>query len=89
MGEGKADRSLFCFFCENRSVYGGLFFQGSLRADLALSTLASFEAKFQRIKEERRNVAKAMEALELPESGNQICVTCTLVLRTLLFRLVR
>jgi dynein heavy chain 1 len=43
--------------------------QGSMRSDVALSSLATFEAKFQRIKDERDNVARAREALELPDTG--------------------
>ena len=35
-----------------------LHLQGSMRSDVALSGLATFEAKFQRIKDERDNVAE-------------------------------
>ena len=46
-----------------------LHLQGNMRSDVALSGLATFEAKFQRIKDERDNVARAREALELPDTG--------------------
>lgn len=44
--------------------------EGHLRPDEALSQLQFFESKFARLKEERDNVAKAKEALELQEPGN-------------------
>ena len=43
--------------------------EGSLRPDAALQKLALFESKYTRLKEERDNVTKAKEALELQESG--------------------
>ncbi|XP_017775192.1 PREDICTED: dynein heavy chain, cytoplasmic isoform X3 [Nicrophorus vespilloides] len=43
--------------------------EGHLRPDEALSQLQLFESKFARLKEERDNVAKAKEALELQETG--------------------
>ncbi|KAF5301350.1 hypothetical protein FQA39_LY10748 [Lamprigera yunnana] len=43
--------------------------EGSLRPDEALTQLQLFESKFARLKEERDNVAKAKEALELQEPG--------------------
>lgn len=43
--------------------------EGHLRPDDALSQLQLFESKFSRLKEERDNVAKAKEALELQEPG--------------------
>jgi len=43
--------------------------QGSLKPGAATSALAIFEGKFMRLKEERGNVAKAKEALELAEPG--------------------
>lgn len=42
---------------------------GKTRPDDALQQLALFESKFSRLKEERDNVAKAKEALELQETG--------------------
>ena len=45
-------------------------FQGELRPDIALKNLTIFEGKFNRLKEERDNVARAKEALELAEPGN-------------------
>ena len=42
---------------------------GSIRPDNAMNTLAVFEGKFARLKEDRDNVAKAKEALELTEPG--------------------
>lgn len=42
---------------------------GKLRPDDALQQLQLFESKFSRLKEERDNVAKAKEALELQESA--------------------
>ncbi len=47
-------------------------FQGELRPDEALKALTIFEGKFVRLKEERDNVARAKEALELAEPGNLI-----------------
>ncbi|KAJ8974295.1 hypothetical protein NQ317_014466 [Molorchus minor] len=43
--------------------------EGHLKPDEALSQLQLFESKFGRLKEERDNVAKAKEALELQEPG--------------------
>lgn len=43
--------------------------EGSTRPDEALQQLQMFESKFARLKEERDNVAKAKEALELQEPG--------------------
>ena len=42
---------------------------GALRPDAALKNLTIFEGKFARLKEERDNVSKAKEALELQDSG--------------------
>ncbi|XP_075232643.1 dynein heavy chain, cytoplasmic isoform X3 [Lycorma delicatula] len=43
--------------------------EGHLRPDEALQQLQLFESKFSRLKEERDNVAKAKEALELQDPG--------------------
>ena len=43
--------------------------EGHLRPDEALQNLQMYESKFARLKEERDNVAKAKEALELQEPG--------------------
>ncbi|XP_064623935.1 cytoplasmic dynein 1 heavy chain 1-like isoform X3 [Lineus longissimus] len=43
--------------------------QGKLKPDMATKALAIFEGKFSRLKEERDNVSKAKEALELAEPG--------------------
>lgn len=43
--------------------------QGNIRPDAAISSLAIYEGKFSRLKEDRDNVAKAKEALELMEHG--------------------
>ena len=43
--------------------------QGSTRPDAALKSLAVYEGKLSRLKEDRSNVAKAKEALELTEQG--------------------
>lgn len=43
--------------------------EGSTRPEDALQQLQMFESKFSRLKEERDNVAKAKEALELQEPG--------------------
>lgn len=43
--------------------------QGSVRPDVALNNLAIYEGKFSRLKEDRDNVARAKEALELMEPG--------------------
>eukprot|EP00112_Aurelia_sp_Birch-Aquarium-sp1_P023013 Seg670.8 transcript_id=Seg670.8/GoldUCD/mRNA.D3Y31 product="Cytoplasmic dynein 1 heavy chain 1" protein_id=Seg670.8/GoldUCD/D3Y31 len=42
---------------------------GSTKPDSALSSLAIYEGKFSRLKEDRDNVAKAKEALELVDPG--------------------
>ena len=43
--------------------------EGHVRPEDALQRLQMFETKYTRLKEERDNVAKAKEALELQESG--------------------
>ena len=43
--------------------------EGHLRPDQALKELAIYESKFSRLKDDRDNVAKAKEALELQEPG--------------------
>ena len=43
--------------------------QGSLKPDVAMNALAIFEGRFTRLSEERQNVSKAKEALELAEPG--------------------
>lgn len=43
--------------------------EGHLRPDEALQHLHIYESKYARLKEERDNVAKAKEALELHEPG--------------------
>jgi dynein heavy chain 1 len=43
--------------------------EGHLRPDEALQQLQLFESKYTRLKEERDNVAKAKEALELHDPG--------------------
>lgn len=43
--------------------------EGAMRPEDASATLAIFEGKIMRLKEERDNVAKAKEALELAEPG--------------------
>ncbi|XP_050037127.2 dynein heavy chain, cytoplasmic isoform X2 [Dermacentor andersoni] len=43
--------------------------QGSLKPSEATSQLAIFESKFSRLKEDRENLVKAKEALELQEPG--------------------
>ncbi|XP_076442165.1 cytoplasmic dynein 1 heavy chain 1-like isoform X5 [Babylonia areolata] len=42
---------------------------GEMRPDIALKNLTIFEGKFNRLKEERDNVSRAKEALELAEPG--------------------
>jgi len=44
--------------------------QGAMRPDEALKILAVFEGKLTRLKEERDNLTKAKEALELAEPGD-------------------
>jgi len=47
---------------------------GNVRPDQALNAIAVIEGKFARLKEDRDNVAKAKEALELIEPGKwKIC----------------
>ena len=45
-----------------------------MRPDEALKILAVFEGKLARLKEERDNLAKAKEALELAEPGDYQCL---------------
>ena len=54
--------------------------EGNMKPDAATKTLTIFEGKFSRLKEERENVSKAKEALELAEPGmylldDHCCVT--------------
>ena len=42
---------------------------GNAKPDAALSSIAIFEGKFSRLKEDRDNVTKAKEALELIDPG--------------------
>lgn len=46
--------------------------EGHLRPDEALTQLQLFQSKYERLKEERDNVAKAKEALELQEPGGKL-----------------
>ena len=48
--------------------------QGNVRPDVALNNLAIYEGKFSRLKEDRDNVARAKEALELMEPGLLFCL---------------
>lgn len=43
--------------------------QGDLKPEAASNALTIFEGKFTRLKEDRDNIAKAKEALELQEIG--------------------
>ena len=57
--------------------------EGSMKPDNAIKALTIFEGKFTRLKEERDNVAKAKEALELSEPGKiyhfmPLCIPFTL-----------
>lgn len=54
-------------------VYRNIFsLQGSLRPQEAMGHLSIFESKFSRLKEDRDNVMRAKEALELQEPGTII-----------------
>lgn len=53
--------------------------EGHLRPDEALQHLQMYESKFARLKEERDNVAKAKEALELQEPGKLLCILVVVV----------
>lgn len=55
---------LLCDWDKERPV------EGTLTPEAALSALTIFEGKFSRLKEERDNVSKAKEALELSEPGH-------------------
>jgi dynein heavy chain 1 len=54
--------------------------EGHLRPDEALQHLQMYESKFARLKEERDNVAKAKEALELQEPGKKFLRILMIVL---------
>ena len=51
---------------------------GNMGPDTATKALAIFEGRFSRLKEERDNVARAKEALELAEPGKCIKFRCFL-----------
>ena len=53
----------------NPSLLPSLVSQGDLRPDGAANLLTIFEGKFTRLKEDRDNIIKAKEALELAEPG--------------------
>lgn len=53
--------------------------QGSVRPDVALNNLAIYEGKFSRLKEDRDNVARAKEALELMEPGLFLVVILVII----------
>jgi len=53
--------------------------EGHLRPDEALQHLQMYESKFARLKEERDNVAKAKEALELQEPGKLLRILTVVV----------
>ena len=55
--------------------------QGNIRPDVALSNLAVYEGKFSRLKEDRDNVAKAKEALELVEPGELMTASVALLMK--------
>jgi len=55
-----------------------------MRPDEALKILAVFEGKLTRLKEERDNLAKAKEALELAEPG-----TCRVTVKFIVFIFLR
>ena len=57
---------------ETNKVTQSIVFQGELPPDEALKAITISEGKFSRLKEERDNVAKAKEALELAEPGTGI-----------------
>ena len=46
-----------------------MFIQGEMRPDSATSVLTIYEGRFSRLKEDRDNLIKAKEALELAEPG--------------------
>ena len=53
--------------------------QGDLRPDDAASMLTIFEGKFTRLKDDRDNLIKAKEALELADAGQStVCDVCVL-----------
>ena len=54
--------------------------QGELRPDDAANLLTIFEGKFTRLKEDRDNVIKAKEALELAEPGQHPPALCVFTL---------
>lgn len=47
-----------------------------MRPDDAIKVLTIFEGKFSRLKEERDNIGKAKEALELSEPGRNLAQFC-------------
>ena len=58
-----------CVRCDVTCYMSHLIPQGEIRPDSATSTLTIYEGTFTRLKEERENVIKAKEALELAEPG--------------------
>jgi len=55
--------------------------EGHLRPDEALQHLQMYESKFARLKEERDNVAKAKEALELQEPGKLLRILAVVIVK--------
>ena len=50
--------------------------QGEIRPDTAMSQLTIFDGKFSRLKEDRDNIIKAKEALELADPGTELHRHC-------------
>jgi len=55
--------------------------EGHLRPDEALQHLQLYKSKFAQLKEERDNVAKAKEALELQELGKLLHILAVVVVK--------
>ena len=49
-----------------------IFIQGDMKPDAATGTLAIYDTKFNRLKEDRNNLVKAKEALEMADPGENI-----------------
>ena len=53
----------------NITIFPCYLYQGEMRPDAATGILVMFETKFNRLKEDRDNLMKAKDALELLDTG--------------------
>ena len=63
-------------FLSSSTLFCALSRQGDLKPDDAANMLTIYEGKFTRLKEDRDNLLKAKEALELADPGIIMSVCC-------------